>query len=89
VPLLNQRWTVAPGGITLNELGPDYPGGSQFGARWNHVGRLAEFSFSAFDGYNHLPLIRGTAARFQRFYPRIRTYGADTAVPLKFLTFRG
>ena len=89
VPLLNQRWTVLPAGITVQELLPDYPGGSQFGARWNHVGRLAEFSISAFDGFNHLPSIHGTAEGFQRFYPRIRTYGFDTAIPIKWITFRG
>jgi hypothetical protein len=89
MPLLNQRWTVLPAGISVQELFPDYPGGSQFGARWNHVARLAEFSISAFDGFNHLPSIRGTAEGFQRFYPRIRAYGVDMAVPLKWITFRG
>lgn len=89
VPLLDQRWTVLPVGLPVQELAPAYPGGSQFGGRWNHAGRLAEFSLSAFEGYNHLPSIRGDAAAFQHIFPRIRSYGADTAVPLKWLTFRG
>ncbi len=89
VPLPDQRWTVLPPGLLLHELPPAYPGGSQYGVRWNHVGRLAEFSLSAFDGYNHLPDFRGTPEAFQRFYPRLRAYGSDVAVPLKWLTFRG
>ena len=40
----NQRWAVLPPGIPLHELDPDFPGGPQFGARWNHIGAAAEYS---------------------------------------------
>jgi hypothetical protein len=58
-PLLNQRWTVIPeqaAGISIEDDGARYPGRSQFGARWNHVGSGYEYSLSFFDGYNYLPL---------------------------------
>src|SRR5437763_1329118 len=42
VPLLSQRWAVLPSGVPVHELEPDFPGGSQFGARWNHIGGVAE-----------------------------------------------
>ena len=58
VPLLNQRWAVLPPGIPVHELDPDFPGGPQFGARWNHIGAVAEYSFSFYNGYDHLPLFR-------------------------------
>jgi hypothetical protein len=38
VPLLDQRWSNLPPGIAVTELPPSFPGGSQFGARWNHIG---------------------------------------------------
>ena len=44
VPLLNQRWAVLPPGIPVHEQAPDFPGGPQFGARWNHIGAAAEYS---------------------------------------------
>lgn len=94
-PLLGQRWVVLPASaqsIPLIDAGSRYPGGSQFGARWNHVGRGYEFSLSAFDGHDHLPLFDAqgdsTAVRLQRFYPRLRTYGGDAAVPLRWFTVK-
>ena len=44
VPLLNQRWAVLPAGIPIAEQPADFPGGPQFGARWNHIGSAAEYS---------------------------------------------
>ena len=41
--------------------GADYPGRTQFGARWNHVGSGYEFSVSGFSGNNNLPLIESGA----------------------------
>lgn len=70
--------------------------------RFNHIGAAAEWSLSFFGGYNHLPLIDysprlsgGSTALpvvpvldVQRFYPRIRTYGGDAAVPLSWATLK-
>jgi hypothetical protein len=97
-PLLNQRWTVIPeqaAGLGIIDAGARYPGGSQFGARWNHVGSGYEFSLCAFDGDNNLPLFSSTfeAARasvaLERYYPRLRLMGADAAVPLPWFTVKG
>ena len=90
-PLLDQRWTVIPpqaNGVAIEDLGARYPGGSQYGARWNHTGSGYEYSLCFFDGFNNLPLFSATfdpstnAAGFERYYPRLRLYGADAAVPL-------
>ena len=35
--------------------GARYPGGSQYGARWNHIGSGYEYSLCFFDGYQNLP----------------------------------
>jgi len=43
--------------VTLVDEGADYPGRTQCGARWNHVGSGYEFSVSAFSGNNNLPII--------------------------------
>jgi hypothetical protein len=94
VPLLNQRWAVLPTGIPITESPPDFPGGPQFGARWNHIGAAAEYSLSFYNGYDHLPLYdaRLRLDRFgvvaQRFYPQLRMYGADAAVPLPYVTLK-
>ncbi len=95
VPLLNQRWAVLPPGIPVYELSPAFPGGSQFGARFNHIGTVAEYSFSFYNGYDHLPLFHVQPdfvlqrADVQRFYPQMRMYGADAAAPLGWATLKG
>ena len=95
VPLLNQRWAVLPPGIPVHEIDPAFPGGPQFGARWNHIGAAAEYSFSFYNGYDHLPLFRVQPnvallrADVQRFYPQMRMYGADAAAPLGPVTLKG
>ncbi len=94
VPLLNQRWAALPTGIAIGELPPDFPGGPQFGARWNHIGSAAEYSLSFYNGYDHLPLFRGQFqlaplhVDLQRFYPQMRMYGGDAAVPLHPVTLK-
>jgi hypothetical protein len=96
-PLLNQRWTVLPDtqGIRLVDAGALYPGGTQYGARFNHIGKLYEASVSYSNGHNHLPLFGGTfdmstlTAAVFRYYPQLREYGADIAVPLKWFTVKG
>jgi hypothetical protein len=108
-PLLNQRWTVTPteaAGVTVRDAGARYPGGSQYGARWNHIGSGYEYSLCFFDGYNHLPSFNPSlnvtpvantgpfappsfGVAFARYYPSLRLYGADAAVPLPWLTVKG
>ena len=91
-PLLDQRWVALPAGVSLVDEGARYPGGSQFGARFNHVGRGYEASAMAYEGVNHLPLIDARLRRqgigVQRFYPHLRLYGGDVAVPLKWFTVK-
>jgi hypothetical protein len=80
IPLLNQRWAPP---IPLREAETDFPGAPQYGARWDHLGGRAEYSFSFYNGFDHLPLFRLTPQfTLQRFYPQLRMYGADAAVPL-------
>jgi hypothetical protein len=94
-PLLDQRWTVLPAsvqGISITDEGARYPGGSQYGARFNHVGAGYEASICFFDGYNNLPnfTAMGTVSGVdvQRYYPKLRLYGADLAVPLAWFTVK-
>ncbi len=97
-PLLNQRWLVLPPDTRIFRLrdgGARYPGGSQFGVRWNHTWRGGEFSASWFDGRQHLPQFDvrfqpgPPALEFQRYFPRLRLYGADGALPLRWFTVKG
>jgi hypothetical protein len=94
-PLINQRWTVLPEEIRqfpVIDAGARYPGGPQFGARWNHLGRGYEFSLSAYEGRHHLPLFDGNLTpagiRVQRFFPQLRMFGSDVAIPLPWFTFK-
>jgi hypothetical protein len=93
MPLLDQRWSPLPAGIPVTELPARFPGGPQFGGRWNHIGRAVEYSLSFYDGHDHLPLFRTQPARgemqIQPFYPQMRMYGADAAVPLPGVTLKG
>jgi len=87
IPLLNQRWSPP---VPLREADPDFPGAPQFGARWNHIARTAEYSFSFYNGFDNLPLFRLTPQfTLQRFYPQLRMYGADVALPLGPVTVKG
>src|SRR5439155_12562328 len=96
IPLLNQRWTaVPPEAAQLPvDLGAVLPEGSQVGIRWSHIGKSFESALSFFDGFNHLPNV-SIAFRpipeqigVTRVYPAIRSYGIDTAVPLRWLTVK-
>lgn len=93
-PLLDQRWTVIPpeaAGVGIVDGGALYPGGSQYGARWNHTGNRVEYSLCVFDGENNLPLFNASynpfanAVTLERYYPRLRLYGGDLVIPLKWL----
>jgi hypothetical protein len=91
IPLLDQRWTVRPAqfnGIPLQTSAISYPGGPQFGVRWNHTAPAFEYSLSIFHGYNHLPDINvdfqppDSQLLISRQYSKIRSYGGDFAVSL-------
>ena len=100
IPLYDKRWTVLPeevSGFDVIDDGATFPGGSQWGARWNHLASGHEFSLSYFDGHNHLPSIDTAAyptfapppalALAQRF-PRMRMAGGDLAWPLPWFTVK-
>lgn len=99
IPLLDQRWTTVPeqfAGFGIVNGGARYPGGSQYGARWNHIGSKFEYSACFFDGFNNLPSFGGTVdalliptISLQRIYPRLRLYGGDAALPLPWFTVKG
>lgn len=97
MPLIDQRWIVLPpaaAGVSIVDHGARYPGGSQVGARWNHIGRRLEHSISVFHGFDHLPrlevavapLLRGVEVR--REYARLTSVGADVALPLPWFTLK-
>jgi hypothetical protein len=97
-PLLDQRWTALPpqaARVSIVDAGARYPGGSQVGARWNHVGSGYEYSLCVFDGYQNLPsfdvLLTPLTASVEltRTYPNLRLYGGDAAVPLPWVTVKG
>jgi hypothetical protein len=98
-PLLNQRWTALPpqaAGIAIHDRGARYPGGSQWGARWNHIAAGYEYSFSYFEGRQNLPSFDAEleagpplTVDLTRTYPRLRMYGADAAMPLPWFTVKG
>jgi hypothetical protein len=102
-PLLNQRWTALPPEaagvsitrISINDAGARYPGGSQYGARWNHIGRGYEYSLCFFNGNQNLPSFDAlpgpslSSVALTRTYPDLRLYGGDAAVPLPWLTVKG
>jgi hypothetical protein len=97
IPLLKQRWVVLPPEVQrapLEDAGARLPGGSQYGVRWNHVDSRFENSLSFYEGFNHLPMIDGWLApaplriALQRFYPQMRMYGGDAAVPLHWFTVK-
>jgi hypothetical protein len=98
IPLLNQRWVLLPDSPLLPEIGTGrarFPGGPQFGARYSRLGAGFEYSLSIFDGFNHLPLLAPELQLFPfrielgRFYPKLRTYGGDAAVPLPWFILKG
>jgi len=95
-PLLNQRWVVLPEeleNVPVRDAGSRFPGGPQFGVRWNHIGAGFEHSLSYYEGFNHLPLIDGRpeppGVAIQRLYPKMRMYGGDAAAPLRWFTLKG
>ena len=97
LPLLDQRWAVAPpeaAGLTLADGGSEIPEGAQVGARWRHTGSRIETAVSYFDGYNHHPDLEARprpdgVVDVVRVYPSIRMIGGDIALPTRLLTLKG
>jgi hypothetical protein len=97
IPLPDTRWSVVstaqPAAVV--DGGRVLPDGSQYGLRWSHVGTLFEASASFFDGFNHLPDVvlefngNPTHIDATAIYAAIRSYGADAAVPLRWVTVKG
>jgi hypothetical protein len=92
IPLLNQRWAVLPElppGFTIRDGGANFPGGSQVGVRWNHVGNV-EYAASIYEGFNHLPSFEALPdLSIRRFYPKVLMMGGDFAIPTPWLTMKG
>lgn len=96
-PLVDQRWSVVPAAfvrvVTLADGA--IPNSSQAGIRWSHTGSGYELSASFFDGLDHRPtlVVRPNASldslEMAKAYPRLKTYGADGAVPTLWFTIKG
>jgi hypothetical protein len=102
VPLLNQRWTPVPPGVTLELVESTFPDRSQVGVRWGHTAGGFESSLSFYDGVNHLPTVEQPdisvallppAGSFvlpvKRLYERMRMWGGDAAIPTRWFTIKG
>lgn len=98
-PLLTQRWTALPAefdNIRIVDRGSRFPGGTPAGVRWNHIGRGYEYSLLFYEGHNHLPLFEGNVIGLApvltvaaaRYYPHLRQYGGDFAMPLRWFTVK-
>jgi hypothetical protein len=94
IPLVDQRWAVLPQEVSVRELPPDIPNGPQWGARFSHTGTI-EYALTAYQGYDYFPLFHiqleplGSVVDAQPFYPSLRMYGGDLAIPLSPFTFKG
>ena len=83
--------------MQIVDAGAVLPTKSQTGIRWSHVGNRVEYSLSFFDGTNHLPNIEESVKPnpllpeidILKRYPAIRSYGADLAMPTRWLTVKG
>lgn len=96
IPLLGRRWAAipaAPGPVRFSQS-VTFPDRPQYGARWGFNGSGYEFSFSYFDGFNHLPEIETDqralpVIQLHRIFAPLRMAGADAAVPLPWFTVKG
>ena len=98
IPLVNQRWTFVPEAFSqfdVQNIGSKFPGRSSFGVRWSRTSAGYEWSLSYYDGFNYLPSsipsfdATLTRVSFSPFYPALRLYGGDLAIPLSQLTLKG
>jgi hypothetical protein len=92
-------------GVAIVDGGAEIPRGSETGLRFAHTGSSIEYALSVFDGFNHLPNLDVTtipgpqaglppcvacvSAVVRRVYPSLRSYGADVAMPTRWLTLKG
>jgi hypothetical protein len=97
VPLVDQRWAVRPlslpADVPIVEIPPIFPDRSQVGVRFAQTADRLDYSVSFYDGFNHLPDIQANVAlsgavEYERIFSRIRAYGADTAIPLRWLSVK-
>ncbi|MBZ5612326.1 MAG: hypothetical protein LAP38_29080 [Acidobacteriia bacterium] len=97
IPLLDQRWVELPAGVPdlkLRDAGVRFPGGPQFGIRWNRIAAKLETSLSFYQGYNDLPLLTAALSPapqsigVRRNYPNLRAFGGDAAIPLRWFTLK-
>lgn len=99
MPLLTQRWTVLPAeaaGVSILDAGSRFPRRAQAGGRWRHIGSRFEAGLMYFDGFNHHPTLdivpldeAGRSVSLTRTFPRLRTGGAELAIPTRWITFKG
>ena len=99
VALLGQRWTPVPpqaAAVPIVDAGTTFPNGRQTGVRWSHSGGRYELAGTFFNGFNHLPDVEAHLRpafppdiAITRRYPAIRMYGADGAVPARWITVKG
>ena len=102
VPLLDQRWTPVPPGVTLVLEDTVFPDRSQVGVRWGHTAGPLESSLSFYDGVNHLPTVEQPdfslalpppggplVVPVNRLYQRMRMWGGDAAMPTRWFTVKG
>jgi hypothetical protein len=99
MPILTHRWigleaatAASVSGLTVRDDGSRFPARSQYGLRWNHVGRWFEHSIAFFQGFNSLPLLPVTlnpqggggagTIDVRREYPAIQMWGGDLVAPL-------
>ena len=80
IPLVGQRWLAVPAGAVLDQMQSQFPGGSQWGGRWSHVG-LIEFSAAYYEGFTDIPAP-------DLSYPKLKMAGGDVSVPLRWLTVK-
>ena len=72
----------------MRDTGARFPRRSQYGLRWNHVGRWFEHSIAFFQGFNSMPLLPVTlnpqtgTIDVRREYPAIQVWGGDIVAPL-------
>lgn len=94
-PLFDQRWAAVSPDIAslVHPVDGPLPTRDQFGVRWTHLGPGFEVAGSYFDGFNNLPdfevVLGGPSLGIARRYPRLRMYGGDAAVPLRWFTVKG
>lgn len=95
-PLFNQRWAPTQFlNVPVVETGRHFPGGSQYGARWNHVGRSVDQGLYFYEGFDIQPhyeerlIAQPPILGLERFYPQRRAYGADAMYSGPWFSLKG